>query len=404
MDRMNILPDFIRQKPGLALFAMLAVAVSGFGQTFFVSVFGEEIRTSAGLSHTAYGSIYSLATLVSAAMLFKFGRLVDIWPLSRAVLLATAILALGCLLVGLKGGVLLLSVGFFCIRFGGQGLFGHMGMTTAARYFSAHRGKAVALAGSGFPLAEAVLPASAVFMAALWGWHVPWLASAGFLVLMVLPLLYYLTRDIPAPVQDLAGKEAKDSLRSHTREEVVRDRGFYMVLPAILASPFMVTALLFHQAAVASMQGWSMHVVGTAFTCYAAGHLGALLGTGPLVDRISAGKTLPLAVLPMAAGLMILAAFQGIWVAYVYLGLMGMTHGMTATAGGAVWAERYGLLHLGSIRAMAQSAVVLSTAAAPLLAGFLLDQGLGINILAAILAATTLTCGGLARFAPAPRS
>jgi len=146
MDRMNILPDFIRQKPGLALFAMLAVAVSGFGQTFFVSVFGEEIRTSAGLSHTAYGSIYSLATLVSAAMLFKFGRLVDIWPLSRAVLLATAILALGCLLLGLKGGVLLLGVGFFCIRFGGQGSFRAYGHDHGCQVFFCSQGQG---SGSG---------------------------------------------------------------------------------------------------------------------------------------------------------------------------------------------------------------------------------------------------------------
>ncbi len=399
---MNIIPYFIRQRPGLALFAMLAVAVSGFGQTFFVSVFGEEIRAATGLSHTAYGSLYSLATLISAAMLFKWGRLVDIWPLSRAVLLATAILALGCLLVGLKGGVLLLGVGFFCIRFGGQGLFGHMGMTTAARYFSAHRGKAVALAGSGFPLAEAVLPASAVLVATAWGWHVPWLGASMFLVLFILPLLLFLTRDVPAPVQDFPGQEGNEPPRSYTREEVLRDRGFYLVLPAIVASPFMITALLFHQAAIASMQGWSMQVVGTAFTCYAAGHLGALLGTGPLVDRFTAGRTLPMGVLPMTAGLAVLSAFQGVWVAYVYLGLMGITHGMTATAGGAVWAERYGLLHLGAIRAMAQSAIVLSTAAAPLLVGFFLDQGLGISILAAFLAACTLSCGLLARIAPLP--
>ncbi len=399
---MNILPEFIRQKPGLALFAMLAVAVSGFGQTFFVSVFGEEIRAATGLSHTAYGSLYSLATLASAAMLFKFGRLVDIWPLSRAVLLATAILSLGCLLVGLKGGVLLLGAGFFCIRFGGQGLFGHMGMTTAARYFSAHRGKAVALAGSGFPLAEAVLPAGAVFVAAAWGWHAPWLGASMFLVVLMLPILLYLTRDVSAPVQDIPGQGGSEPPRSYTREEVLRDKGFYLVLPAIVASPFMVTALLFHQAAIASLQGWTMQVVGTAFTCYAAGHLGALLGTGPLVDRITAGRTLPLAVLPMAGGLAVLSAFQGVWVAYVYLGLMGMTHGMTATAGGAVWAERYGLLHLGAVRAMAQSAVVLSTAASPLLMGFLLDLGLGITILAAVFAAFTLGCGLLARIAPLP--
>ncbi|WP_291323203.1 MFS transporter [Desulfonatronospira sp.] len=400
---MIVLPDFIRQRPRLAFFAMLAVAVSGFGQTFFVSVFGEEIRAVTGLTHTAYGSLYSLATLISAAMLFKWGRIADTWPLCRAATLAIMVLSLGCLLVGVGKGAFLLGLGFVCIRFGGQGLMGHLGMTTAARYFFAHRGKAVALAGSGFPLAEAVLPASAVFIAAAWGWQTSWLSASVFLVLCMLPLALYLTRDIPAPAQAMTGDKGNEASGSFTREQVLKDPGLYLILPAILASPFMLTALLFHQAAIASMLGWSMQVVGTAFTCYAAGHLGALLGTGPLVDRISAGKTLPLSVLPMTAGLGLLSAFQGVWVAYAYLGLMGISHGMTATAGGALWAERYGLLHLGAIRGMAHSAVVFSTAAAPLMMGFFLDQGLGISIIAAALAAATLAGGISARIAPLPR-
>jgi hypothetical protein len=72
------LPAFISNNPRLAFYAFLAVAASGFGQTFFISVMGGELRQAFGLSHTAYGSLYSGATLISAFLLFRFGALADI--------------------------------------------------------------------------------------------------------------------------------------------------------------------------------------------------------------------------------------------------------------------------------------------------------------------------------------
>jgi len=397
-----LVPVFLRMSPGLAFFAMLAVAVSGFGQTFFISVFGEEIRTDFGLSHTAYGTLYSLATVVSAFMLFRWGRLADAWSLPKATALAVALLALGCFVMGMSGGALLLWTGFLLIRFGGQGLISHLGLTTAARFFPGHRGKAVAFAAAGFPLAEAVLPPAGVLLAGLGDWRIPWLLSAVILLVCILPLLGFLSRSVPVRHMDKEGAQKKAVQRNYTREEVLRDPGFYFLLPAAVASPFMVTALLFHQAAIASIQGWSMQTVGLAFSGYAAGHLGALVGAGTLVDRFSAAGILPLSVLPMALALMILAGGDGLWVIYVYLFLMGITHGFASTASGALWAERYGILHLGGIRAMAQSAVVLSTAASPLMLGFLLDMHISLGLLAGALCVSTVAAAVMAKIAPDP--
>ncbi len=115
-------PTFIRHQPRLAFYAFAAVAVSGFGQTFFVSVMGGEMRQAFGLSHAAYGSLYSGATVFSAALLLRFGALADRWSLSGVTTLAVAVLAAGCLAVGLAPSGLFLGLGFVLIRFGGQGL------------------------------------------------------------------------------------------------------------------------------------------------------------------------------------------------------------------------------------------------------------------------------------------
>ncbi|MFP4168282.1 MAG: MFS transporter [Desulfonatronovibrionaceae bacterium] len=161
-----MIPSFIRTNPRLAWYAFLAIAASGFGQTFFVSVMGEELRHAFSLSHAAYGSLYSGATVLSAVFLFRLGGLADKWPLPRVTTLAVFALGAGCLCIALAPSGIFLVPGFFLIRFGGQGYMGHLGITTAARYFPSHRGSAVAMAAFGFPLAEAVLPAGAALFIA----------------------------------------------------------------------------------------------------------------------------------------------------------------------------------------------------------------------------------------------
>jgi len=389
-------PAFLRESPRVAFYAFGAVAASGFGQTFFVSVMGGEIRQSFGLSHSAYGSLYSGATLLSAALLLRFGSLADVWPLPRVTTLAVAALAAGCLIIGLAPTSLFLGLGFVFIRFGGQGFMAHLGITTAARFFSAQRGKAVALAELGFPLAEAVLPAGAVFLMANLGWRWSWLTGMLVLAAAVWPLLRFLSRRIPLPAKLRADTDKGKVESSFTRGQVLRDPGFYLVLPATVTAPFTVTALFFHQVAIAQAQGWSVQLLGAAFTGYALGHLLTLFVAGSVVDRLSAGRTLPLGLLPLASSLVLLGLAEGEWVAFVYLVLVGITQGLVATAGGAVWAERYGVLHLGAIRAMTQGVMVVSTAVAPVLLGVLLDLKVGLTALATGMAVAVVMVSVLA--------
>ncbi len=403
------LPAVLKVNPRLALFALGATAASGFGQTFFVSFFGGEIRQAFDLTHTAYGSLYSGATLCSALLLLRFGGLVDTWTLPRVTALAVGVLAGGCLLVGFASGALVLAAGFVCIRFGGQGMMSHIGMTTAARYFAAHRGRAVALAAMGFPLAEALLPAGAALLLLWVGWRVPWVVGAGLLCLLILPVLILLSRGAPPP-QAMAAKTpsgtkqgAKQGTNLGTdrsrfsRRDVLRDLGYYLILPATLLTPFTATALFFHQMAFAEELGWSLELLAAGFSVYAACHLGALFIAGPLVDRLGAARALPLALIPIITGLVLLASVSSPLIVHAYLGMVGATQGLSATASGAIWAERYGILHLGAIRSMNQAVMVVSTAVSPILLGFFLDKHVGIATLALWLAGCAVLAALLAR-------
>ncbi|WGL15092.1 MFS transporter [Microbulbifer bruguierae] len=382
---MSAVPQFIRSNPKLAFFSLLAVAASGFGQTFFIAIFGGAIRDEFQLSNSWYGASYSGATLLSAFVLLGAGTLVDRWPLKRVAALGVLLLCAGCLVIGLAHSVWMLLPGFFLLRFAGQGFMTHMGMTTAGRYFTSNRGKVIALAALGFPIAEALLPTSGSLLVAHSGWRSVWLLSAGVLLLVVLPALIWLAGSAGEKSEQPA-KESSSQANDFTRAQVLRDRGFYCLLPAALMTPFVVTAVLFHQGAIADARGWSLQVLAGAFGAYAAGHLLALLFAGGLVDRFGAQRSLPVALMPMVGALLLLAVCRQPWVPYLYLALIGVAQAGTGTAGSALWPERYGSTHLGAIRSISQATMVFSTAASPLLMGALLDRGWEVTGIALLLA------------------
>jgi len=117
---------------------------------------------------------------------------------------------------------------------------------------------------------------------------------------------------------------------------------------------------------------------------------------GPLIDRWSARRSLPVALLPLIAGLLVLGFSNASWTPYLYLSLIGGTLGVINTAVGAFWPERYGVRHVGAIRSVSQAAMVFSTAVAPLILGLLLDAGFSAATIGLLMAVLVGSCALLA--------
>ena len=71
---------FLRANARLIGFGFALCFLSSVGQTYFIALFGGEIRAAFGLSHGGFGTVYMAGTLASAATLMLLGRLVDVWP------------------------------------------------------------------------------------------------------------------------------------------------------------------------------------------------------------------------------------------------------------------------------------------------------------------------------------
>ena len=107
-----------------------------------------------------------------------------------------------------------------------------------------------------------------------------------------------------------------------------------------------------------------------------------LFFSGFIVDKFTSKKILPYLNLPMLLGLVILAFFNHPYSAFILMGLLGVSNGLTNVLLSSFWAEIYGVNYLGSIKALIGSLMVFSTALATVIFGFLIDSGFSIENIA----------------------
>lgn len=374
---------FAIQNRRFLAFGFLLTFFASTGQTYFIALFSDPIRAEFGLSHGDFGGLYSAATLASAACLVWLGRKIDDVDLRLYTFLISAGLVVACLLFAWSPTLPALAAALFALRLTGQGLMGHTAVTSMARYFGPQRGKAMSLASLGHPVGEAVFPLAAVALLAALDWRAAWVVLGFGLAVLLVPSAQWLLRghgDRHARhLETLAAAKTDTAQRQWSRGEVLRDPWFYVVLPSVLAPAFILTGMFFHQVHLADTKGWSLAWLATCFIGFAAATVLASLTTGPLVDRVGARRLLPFFLLPLGGGLLALSLFSHPAIAMIYLGLAGLTTGASLTIVGALWAEIYGMAHLGAIRSLVSALMVFSTALSPALFGWLLDGGVSME-------------------------
>jgi len=400
---MRYLKSYIRfaaSNPRLLAFGFVMLLASSFGQTYFIGTFGPSVRAEFGLSHSSWGGIYMGGTLLSALVLPWSGQLIDRVDLPRYSAFVITALAGACLFMALTPSVAFLIVAIFALRQSGQGLMSHTGATAMARHFPADRGKAVALASMGFGLGEAVLPVLMVLSIALIGWRVTYASAALTSLVLVLPFALWLLRGKRLRHDYTTSYPGRQQVsQSHsgswTRRDVIRDLRFYLLLPAALAPSFIGTALFFHHLTLAEMKGWDITLFTGSYWIYALGSVLSALASGPLIDRLSAVRVLPMYLLPLVLGLVLVWAFANVWWSWPYLFCLGITSGIMYTGLTALWAEIYGVRNLGAIKSLNTAISVFASALGPFFMGVMIDRGVSIENICLIFATYCLMASWL---------
>ncbi len=371
---------FIRENLPFLGVGVLLSFLSSFGQTFFIAIFGGEIREAYGLTNGEWGLIYMVGTGASALLMVFAGGLADRFRVRTLGILVVLLLASACLFMAFNTVAALLPFVIFALRFTGQGMTTHMSTVAMSRWFVATRGRALAVAAFGFMIGEATLPLTMVWLKIYVDWRTLWVCFAGFCVLACL-VLYRLLRLERTPQSMAETTQATGMDGKHwTRAEALRHPLFWALVPAIMSFSGFATAFWFHQVHFAEVKGWFHLSLVAVFPLGTLALSLSTVGYGWAVDRFGAARLLPIYLIPLVIAFFLhwYAPSLG-WTALAVV-LMGTAGGGQSTLLNACWAEFYGTRHIGAIKAAAAAFMVLGSAIGPGLSGWLIDVGIGFEV------------------------
>ncbi len=390
------------------------------GQTAGVSVFTDDLISTTGLTRLQVAIAYLIGTGTSGLLLGAGGRAIDRYG-SRVVALA-ATLGLAATLLGLSVvgpmstpvGIVVMSIGFGCLRFSGQGLLTLASRTMIAQWFDRRRGFVTALSSAFVSFSFAAAPALLLALIDIDGFRTAWRILAVVLVVVVGSIIVAFYRVSPeaAGIEiDGRGRTAMphpDDVDEHaapravpvigtdrdaTRAEALRDMRFWALTIPVAALASTSTAITFHIVDLGVELGLSDDEIVRIFVPIAFVSVPVTLSTGWLIDRVT-----PLVIAAaMALAQLVMYPMVGLldtrWGAIIAVVTWGASQGCFSALTSAAIPKVFGRRHLGAISGAQMSAMVIGSAIGP--AFFALMQSLTGGYRAALWISAVLPAVGL---------
>jgi OFA family oxalate/formate antiporter-like MFS transporter len=362
------------------------------GQTAGVSVFTDDLISTTGLTRLQLAIAYLVGTGTSGMLLGAGGRAIDRYG-SRVVALG-ATLGLATTMLGLSVigpmstavGVVVMSIGFGCLRFSGQGLLTLASRTMIAQWFDRRRGLVTALSSAFVSFSFAAAPALFLALIDLDGFRTAWRIMAVALVVVISSVVVVFYRASP----EAAGIEIDSTGRTSmpedpgsddrqvtlvvpvvgtdqdaTRAQALRDVRFWALTIPVAALASTSTAITFHIVDLGAEMSLTEDEIIRIFVPIAFVSVPVTLFTGWLIDRVTplliaaAMAIAQLVMYPMVALLDTGWAFVAAIVAW------GASQGCFSALTSAAIPKVFGRRHLGAISGAQMSAMVIGSAIGP---------------------------------------
>ncbi len=369
----------------IIIFGFIFTFFSSFGQSFFLGLFNAPIRNELGITHGQFGNIYAIATIFSSVLLIWVGKKIDEYQIFYYSFFVIILLFLSSLFFSFINSIFLLAIGIFLMRFSGQGLMSHTSTTTISRFFEKSRGKALSTIWFGLSSAEFILPVFITYFFVIYSWRTVWQGIA-IIIILFLPIVVFNTiRSLKLESREKdQNPKINLKIKSWRRVEVIKDYRFYIVSLNMLAMPWVATGVFVYQSFITESKMWSIYTIPKAFMVYSITSIITLFFSGFLVDKFTSRKLIPIMNIPLLFAMLVLFYYEQEISAFIFLGLIGVSNGLSNVLGSSTWAEVYGVKYIGSIKALTTALMVFSTAFGTAVFGVLIDIGYDIENIALI--------------------
>ncbi len=364
------------------------------GQTMGFSVFIETLMSELGLTRNGLSLAYLAGTLTSGLLLPWGGTVFDRLGARRMMVLASTGLGLVCLyfsaidriaagLAGIGGWAAsaltswtVAMLGFFLIRFTGQGMMSMTARSMLGKWFHHRRGIAQSTSGVVVSFGFSMTPLLLGLLLDRVGWRGSYLALAlgcGFAVALFAWLFY---RDNPEECGlkmdggfvPREGKPRTEDLvvhRDFTRTEALRTFAFWAFNLTFCVHAFWFTGYTFHIVSIGEQVGVGGREILAFFLPATAVSIPSNFFLGWLSDRTRLKYLLALMSLSMGLAGISYYLLPGIPGKVTLILGMGLTGGGFAALSGIIFPRFFGREHLGAIGGFSMSTNVIASALGP---------------------------------------
>ena len=357
-----------------------------------VSVYTDHLISNLNLSRIEISTSYMIGTLSSALVMTRAGIFYD--RFGARVAAAGSAMGLGiCLILlsqsvnitsflstlinisGKKVAFVFMILGFFGIRFFGQGVLTLVSRGMVMRWFEAHRGFAAAIMGIftsfGFSFAPRVLQSLIDHSS----WDRSWMYIGITMMLMITPFIIVVFRDSPEDCDmemeegvhiQTGSKEKKNvPVKSQTLDEARRDPQLWCYVAVLFFWSLYNTAFTFHIISIFASLGKTTSQAVAIFLPISFISVGFRFMGSWLSDIIDMKYQFYVFILSMIVGAYSLTLPYTSLTTILLICGFGIANGLFGVLNSVTWPKLYGREHLGAISGMAMSFMVAGSALGP---------------------------------------
>ncbi|TVQ60747.1 MAG: MFS transporter [Phycisphaerales bacterium] len=380
----------------VAVASTAAFIATAPGQTFIISQLNTPLREAFGINELTLNTAYTVATVLAAFPLVYIGAMTDRLGPRRMLAIVAGLFALSCLFMSAAMGPISVFVGFFLLRFLGQGALALVSQHAVAMWFhrrlgSVHGVKQVIVFGVWI-----LFPQGALLLIEGVGWRWTYALFALLVSATVIPLSLWLVRDrpedmglrmdndAPAPPREHAPTTSPDpgaDAMEHddtpptlfepafTLKQSLRTRAYWVLAAAFFLPPLIGTAFLFDIQPILALRGLDKAAAAITVSAWTATMCLMAVPAGMLVDRVKASTLVALGMGSIAASAVALMLAHNLPLAMLALGLFAVGQSLVSNCAVTTTARYFGRAHHGAIRSSLTRIGVIGTGLGPIFTG-----------------------------------